>query len=248
VLKHIIAPATKECGYTTVRADKISEPGIITSQVIQHLVDDPLVVADLTGHNPNVFYELAVRHAIKRPIVQIIQAGESIPFDVAGTRTIQLDHRDLDSVARCREELIRQIRTVEKDVSQVDTPISVAVDLQSLRGSDNPLEKSNAEIISMLQDLRVTLGEIAYGSPRVGRVDPELFDGLSYVLDRLDESLTLKPGERATKQRLEQAHRLLRRARRMVEIVLMESGFPPSAMERMMARRHRRREPSQEDE
>ena len=57
ILKHVISPAAIECGYSTTRADQISEPGMITSQVIQHVVDDPLVVADLTERNPNVFYE-----------------------------------------------------------------------------------------------------------------------------------------------------------------------------------------------
>jgi len=64
VLKHIIKPAAEECGYKAVRADEISEPGIITTQVIQRLIDDDLVIADLTERNPNVFYELAIRHAI----------------------------------------------------------------------------------------------------------------------------------------------------------------------------------------
>ncbi|MFZ3169874.1 MAG: hypothetical protein WA130_19855 [Candidatus Methanoperedens sp.] len=160
VLKHIIAPAAKECDYETIRADKISEPGLITSQVIQHLIDDSLVIADLTGRNPNVFYELAIRHAIKKPIVQIIQSGESIPFDVAATRTIQFDHKDLDSVAKCKEELMKQIRSVEDNPSLVDTPISTAIELKSLRQSENPLEKSNAEIISMLQDLKNMIGDL----------------------------------------------------------------------------------------
>ena len=56
ILRHIVRPAVESKGYTAVRADEISEPGIITSQVIQHVVDDPLVVADLTERNPNVFY------------------------------------------------------------------------------------------------------------------------------------------------------------------------------------------------
>jgi len=55
VLKHIIKPAASECGYEATRADEISEPGIITSQVIQRIVDDHLVIADLTDRNPNVF-------------------------------------------------------------------------------------------------------------------------------------------------------------------------------------------------
>jgi len=154
VLKHIIAPAAEQCGYQTVRADQISEPGIITSQVIQRLVDEPLVIADLTGQNANVFYELAIRHAVKKPVVQLIQLGERVPFDVAATRIIHVDHRDLDSVARCKEEIVRQIRAVERDPAQVDTPISLALDLQFLRQSGDPIAKSMAEAVSLLQEIK----------------------------------------------------------------------------------------------
>lgn len=69
ILKHVISPAVQECGYSATRADQISEPGMITSQVIQHITDDHLVVADLTERNPNVFYELAIRHGIRKPLV-----------------------------------------------------------------------------------------------------------------------------------------------------------------------------------
>jgi len=160
VLKHIIQPVVAECGYKAIRADKIPEPGIITSQIIQHLVEDSIVIADLTGRNPNVYYELAIRHAVKKPVVQIIQAGESIPFDVATMRTISFDYRDLDSVDRCKEELIKQIRSIERDPSQVYNPISLAIDLQFLRRSDNPVEKSNAEIVSMLHSLQDTIRDL----------------------------------------------------------------------------------------
>lgn len=165
ILTHIMDVAAKECGYETLRADKISEPGIITSQIIQHLLDDPLVIADMTGHNPNVFYELAVRHAIRKPVVQLIEKGEKIPFDVAATRTIQVDHHDLDSVAKCRQELASQIRAVEKDPTDVDTPISSAIDLQQLRRSGNPMEKSAAEIISMLQSLHAKIDAMPTSLP-----------------------------------------------------------------------------------
>ena len=80
VLRHIIRPAVEAKGYKAIRADEISEPGIITSQVIQHVVDDSLVIADLTERNPNVFYELAVRHVFRRPPIQIIERREDIPF------------------------------------------------------------------------------------------------------------------------------------------------------------------------
>ena len=87
VLRHIIRPAV-EPAYRAVRADEIAEPGLITSQIMQHVIEDDLVISDLTDLNPNVLYELAVRHAILKPFVQIITKGQTIPFDVSGIRTV----------------------------------------------------------------------------------------------------------------------------------------------------------------
>ncbi len=154
ILKHVISPAVDTCGYKAVRADQISEPGMITSQVIQKIVDDPLVIADLTERNPNVFYELAIRHAIKKPLVQLIKKGEQIPFDVAGTRTIHVDHHDLDSVESAKTEIIAQIKSLEADSTTLETPISVSLDLQMLRQSDNPEQRSLADVLSVITELR----------------------------------------------------------------------------------------------
>lgn len=106
VLKYIIQPAARKAGYNAERADQIDKPGIITSQVIQRVVNDDLVIADLTDSNPNVFYELAIRHALKKPLVQIIKKGERIPFDIAATRTIYYDHTDLDSAHNAIEQIV----------------------------------------------------------------------------------------------------------------------------------------------
>lgn len=160
ILKHVITPAANECGYTAIRADQISEPGIITSQVIQHVVDDPLVIADLTERNPNVFYELAIRHAIRKPLVQIIKRGEPLPFDVAGTRTISVDHRDLDSVEDAKKEIINQVKATEGNLLEIDTPISVALDLQLLKQSDDPEQRSLADILSALSEIRTSITSI----------------------------------------------------------------------------------------
>lgn len=65
VLTYIISPVVTAVGYTPIRADQISEPGLITNQVIRYLINSQLVIADLTRHNPNVFCELAIRHFLK---------------------------------------------------------------------------------------------------------------------------------------------------------------------------------------
>lgn len=129
ILRHIVAPAAKETGYTTLRADKISKAKKITPQVIEHILDDPLVIADLTGHNPNVFYELAIRHAIRKPFVQLIEKGESIPFDVEPTCTVQLDHRNRDSDSQAIKELAAQIRSAEQSPGNAFTPVSIAIQI-----------------------------------------------------------------------------------------------------------------------
>lgn len=87
----LVEPALQEFNLRLVRADQIGEAGLITAQIIEHIVRSPLVVADLSYHNPNVFYELALRHAVRRPIVQLIRVADRIPFDLQPFRTIVVD-------------------------------------------------------------------------------------------------------------------------------------------------------------
>lgn len=97
VLNYIIVPTASGCGYTVTRSDKIPQPGIIINQIIKHLSEDDLVIADLTDGNPSVFYELAFRHIVGKPIVHISQTP--LPFDVAPVRTIYFCDSDIKSVA-----------------------------------------------------------------------------------------------------------------------------------------------------
>lgn len=237
VLKHIIGPSVRECGYEPIRSDHISEPGLITSQVIQHIVEDPLVIADLTGRNPNVFYELALRHAIKKPVVQIIHATETIPFDVAASRTIHVDHRDLDSVAKAKEEIVRQIRSVERNPEDVDTPISVAVELQSLRKSDNPLEKSYAEILAMLTDIRAGMSDMRDGGRGRMMLPPGVIEDLMMSIDRLSSVLDLEDGKPLSQEQAEMLRATVRRLERPLEFLCMEAGMPPDMFMRKLRTR-----------
>jgi hypothetical protein len=153
ICKYILEPAATNCGYTAVRADQISEPGLITTQVIQHLVNDPMVVADLTGRNPNVYYELAVRHALRKPFIQLIQKGEQIPFDIAGMRTIPVDHQDVAVAEEAKAEIIRQMKSMEGEDATVDSPISVAIDMDILRRSGNPQDRQLADVFAAVTEL-----------------------------------------------------------------------------------------------
>ena len=148
VLKHIIEPVAHECGYKPLRADQISEPGYITPQIMEYIFESPLVIADLTGGNPNVFYELAVRHVAKKPFVQIINKGEKIPFDIAQMRTIQIDVHNLDSVEEGKREIIKQIRAIEEGKKEIQSPLSTIIDINILQPSQHVL----ADLIKSMEE------------------------------------------------------------------------------------------------
>ena len=59
--------------------------------MMEAINESDLIVALLTGHNPNVFYELAVAHCWEKPVVCLLKAGEPVPFDVKDTRIIPYD-------------------------------------------------------------------------------------------------------------------------------------------------------------
>jgi hypothetical protein len=125
VLKHIFRKALAE-KYEVIRGDEIDEPGMITSQVLSAVQESDLVVADLTGHNPNVLYELAVRHAIEKPIIHAIEPKLSkIPFDIAGFRTIEFDLTDPDSIESAVEQLRKHAEQAEKG-KWGETPVKLA--------------------------------------------------------------------------------------------------------------------------
>lgn len=157
VLRHIIDPVLAELDFDpAVRADRINDGGLITRQVIDHLFTSDLVVADLTDHNPNVFYELALRHAFQKPFVQLVvgKSHSPLPFDVAEQRTIFFDHTDLDDVEAAKVTLAEYVKASMAPGADVESPVSRSMELLTLKGSSNPEDRGQAEIIEMLEDLR----------------------------------------------------------------------------------------------
>lgn len=123
-----IEPVVQSFGLTVVRADGIDKPGVITRQIIEYIVKSRLVIVDLSYHNPNVFYELAIRHMMRLPIVQLIRKSDGIPFDINQMRTISIDTTDIftlvPKIATYQTEISSQIRRALDHSDAVETPIS----------------------------------------------------------------------------------------------------------------------------
>lgn len=159
LMEHIIEDAVGEFGYTPVRSDKMPDPGSITSQIIQKLVESDLVIADLTEHNPNVFYELAVRHATAKPYIQLIDSSESIPFDISDTRTIYYDF-DISNAREASDRIQAHLETIEEQDPEFDNPISRSADLKYWRESGDPMQQNLADIMDGLNQLNMRLNRI----------------------------------------------------------------------------------------
>ena len=117
-LSSIVEPVCRKAGILPVRADKISAPGRIDAQISKHLLDAVVVIADLTGLNPNVMYEVGVRHALELPVVHMAAEGQGLPFDFHTIRTLFYDPSfHIGSVEKTKLELAKSVTASIKEPS-----------------------------------------------------------------------------------------------------------------------------------
>jgi hypothetical protein len=89
VFRELIEPAIANAGMEPLRADEEVLGGIIHKPMFERLILADYAVADLTGANANVYYELGMRHGIRpSTTVPIFAMGELMPFDVAPMRAL----------------------------------------------------------------------------------------------------------------------------------------------------------------
>jgi hypothetical protein len=91
----IYKPAIEKAGLRPVRADAdIFGTGKIMDQVWEGINAAKVLVAELTTRNPNVFYELGIAHALRKPVVLVSSREEDVPFDLQHIRVIYYDMSD----------------------------------------------------------------------------------------------------------------------------------------------------------
>lgn len=166
----VVKPAAMAAAnLVTVRADDVGEPGQITAQAVQHCLKARAAVADLTGGNPNVYYELSVRHGALLPVVLIAEEGTTLPFDISQSRVIFFDHTDLASAGEAREKLQAQIEA--SLTGTVDNPISDGMRLARLAGG-NVEEQALASIMDRMVRLTAAVERVSVQLGEQGG-DPE---------------------------------------------------------------------------
>lgn len=90
----LVKPAAEQVGLTPLRADQITTPGNIVEQIRTAIRESRICIADVSGSNANVLYELGLAEALGKRVLLIAQAGSKPPFDIAGRRYIAYDPAD----------------------------------------------------------------------------------------------------------------------------------------------------------
>jgi hypothetical protein len=86
--KNTIKTTVEHCGFRCRRADDIFSSKPIIEDIWIQICKSKVIIADVTGKNPNVFYEIGIAHTIGRPVIFITQNQKDIPFDVKHYRYI----------------------------------------------------------------------------------------------------------------------------------------------------------------
>lgn len=148
LFKHIIKPVCENCGFEAERVDQLCDADSITQTIVDKLESAELVIADMTGHNPNVFYEMGYRARTKKPMIHLKRKGDSLPFDVNTIRTLEYDLTDLDSVEEVKDRLKKTIESFTF-AEATETP-----------NEDAPQDNASSAIIPILYQLLDLVTEI----------------------------------------------------------------------------------------
>ncbi|MEG3267143.1 hypothetical protein [Streptococcus suis] len=108
VFTYLIEPVCSELNIQVIRVDRETTNGDINESILNHLKNDDLVIADLTWHNANAFYEFGYRQALGLPVVPIIKHDQRLPFDVISKRTVFYD-TDVSTIEDSKSRLKNMI-------------------------------------------------------------------------------------------------------------------------------------------
>ncbi len=124
ILENVIKPAVEGRGLDYVCRRARATRGNVVREIVNDLYDSYLVLADLTDQNPNVFYELGVRHALKERTILIAQKKEDIPSDLRSYAYHIYEWKTDEGRARLSSNMRELLLDVDQRPDKPDNPVS----------------------------------------------------------------------------------------------------------------------------
>ena len=162
----IVAPVAEKFSLLVHRADRDPTPGQLTVQIVRSLLEARVVVADLTGRNPNVYYELGVAHAFQLPVAILVDKATSLSFDTQNEKVIEIGDAGVIGVNQARDavaQLTSVFNVILSDSYEVEnllTSVAAARSLDAL-APDNPFASEVSAIREQLDEIHAFIrGEV----------------------------------------------------------------------------------------
>jgi len=169
LLASVLRPVLNEMGYNVFAAHEISGSGSITKKVIESLLESEMVIANLTGLNPNVMYELAVRHAKRLPVVTLAERSTVLPFDISDERTIFYTD-DMKGVEDLKPQLKAAVEASSAEVHP-DNPIYRATTSLLIQQSST-IPAPEKFLVEQMEELRNQISRLSIHAPKGQVISP----------------------------------------------------------------------------
>ncbi len=173
-LYNFIKNVFEDAGHTIFRTDDLLHQQNILKDIVTSIYESDLIIADLTGLNANVFYELGLSHALKKNVLLLTQDISELPFDLRSYRVIEYSTH-FSQVVVLKEKLLKIISDLEKGIflfsnpitdwlrQKIDNPVPNGTSISRIMRtdvSDNLPDDSDLGFLDFTADIEETLTEL----------------------------------------------------------------------------------------
>lgn len=162
IFEDVIKPAVEESGLGYVCERSRAKRENIIKAIVNDLNTAQAVIADLTDDNPNVFYELGVRHTLQRRTILIAQHEEDIPFDLKPYPTI-IYKRSPAGVRQFKQEIKGNFKDIEGNPERADNPVADFL-------AERNIDLLSSEKKANLAKLAALISELSYNIESVDSI------------------------------------------------------------------------------
>lgn len=153
----VYKPAVQAAGLVPKRADDLYRPSAIVHDIWAYVRKSQVMLADVTGKNPNVFYELGLAHALGKPVVIVTRSMEDVPFDLRALRVIQYDVQDPEWSELLNEKITKSLNEVLDKPEEAVPPPFLSEKKVAKAASVTPVHKALLQMQQNIDRIRAEL-------------------------------------------------------------------------------------------
>ncbi len=166
----IISQSIENAGFTPNLVSNSEDIGVIQKRIVQNLYENPILVCDVSGKNPNVMFELGMRLAFDKPTIIIKDNKTSYSFDTSPIEHLEYP-RDLrfSKIVEFKEKLTEKIKKTHEKASKSDDYSTFLKHFGSFKVAKIDTEEVTKE--DLIMDEIKSLREMVLRSQRISRRD-----------------------------------------------------------------------------